>query len=61
MQASEMTIQDLDHLPSQIYVLIRVWDARSTDTQCEAFPDPYSMLYKRGLEIVADVSVALQE
>lgn len=48
-----MAIRDLDHPPPEVYVLVRVWNVRSDNLRCEAFPDPHTMIYNGELKVVS--------
>ncbi|KAI0086834.1 hypothetical protein BDY19DRAFT_332743 [Irpex rosettiformis] len=64
--ASKMTIRDLNAVPEDVYVLIRVWNVRPNDlqqVQYQAYLDPHRLLYNGKLRIESEdgVSVVIRE
>ncbi len=61
-----MTIRDLRAAPTDVYVLVRVWDLRPSDpsqAQIQAYPDPHKLLYNGNLRIESadGVNVVIEE
>ncbi|KAJ7032739.1 hypothetical protein C8F04DRAFT_645308 [Mycena alexandri] len=46
-------------IPAAVYVLVRVWNVRSTSRSYSMHPDPHRLFYTGGVKIVSDVQAAL--
>lgn len=57
-QASQFTLP-AHEIPTAVYVLVRVWDIRSTSRSYTVCPDPHRSLYMGGLKIVSDIQAVL--
>lgn len=49
------------HTPTEVYVLVRVWDIREPKPRFDMFPDPHHLFSKGKLTIVSDVEARISD
>ncbi|KAJ6590013.1 hypothetical protein DFH09DRAFT_1074494 [Mycena vulgaris] len=58
--ATELTLPGQDEIPAVVYVLVRVWNIRSSSPSFTWCPDPHRCLFTGRLRIASDVEVVLR-
>lgn len=53
----KLTMRDLNYVPSEVYVLLRVSGVRTPFPSLAVYKDPHRRFYEGGLQVVSDVQV----